>query len=78
MPLNDLHNLEARLLAAHETSDTAALMRLYTQAVDLAEAEGRLDAACFYLTHAYVFALDIGATQASQLHQKLVTHGREE
>jgi len=31
----------------------------------------------FYLTHAYVFALDCGAPQAAQLHALLKSAGRE-
>jgi hypothetical protein len=37
-----------------------------------------VDAACFYLTHAYVFALSAGATEAGALHARLLAHGREE
>lgn len=67
--------LDAALIRAHEAHDTGALVRLYTQAADQA---ADVDAACFYLTHAYVFALDTGADEASALHARLVAHGRDE
>ncbi len=67
--------LDAALLDAHQRHDGAALVALYAQAADAAE---DLDAACFYLTHAYVFALDTGDTRAGDLRARLVAHGREE
>ncbi len=67
--------LDADLLAAHAANDRTALIRLYTQAADEAADEA---AAGFYLTHAYVFALEAGAPQATALHQRLVAAGREE
>lgn len=69
-----LADLDARLLAAHDRDDKAALVALYTEAADVAN---DLDAACFYLTHAYIFALDTGAPQTPALHARLVAHGRE-
>ena len=66
--------LDKAMIAAHEARDHAALIRLYTQAADEANA---LDAACFYLTHAYIFALEAGAPEAPALHERLVQHGRE-
>ncbi len=68
-------DLDARMIAAHEARDQPALIRLYTQAADQAN---DLNAACFYLTHAYVFALESGAPEASTLHARLKAHGREE
>lgn len=71
--MNDLH---ARLLAAHAAGDTSALIRLYTAAADQVEHQD-LDAACFYLTHAYVFALERGDAACTDLRARLVAHGRE-
>lgn len=70
--------LDDALLAAHAAGDEAALVRLYTEAADAAEAAGEIDAACFFLTHAYVFALGCNAPQAGALHARLLAHGREE
>ena len=67
--------LDAALIAAHEEGDRVALVRLYTQA---AEAESDLDAACFFITQAYVFALESGAAEARGLHERLCALGREE
>lgn len=69
--------LEAELLQAHTDNNRAALIDLYTQAADLSEASGQIDATCFFLTHAYVFALESDSPQARQLNKQLVTYGRE-
>ncbi len=79
MPQNEEGDeLDKRLLAAHGAGDNRILSRLYAQAGDLAESQGQIEAACFYLTHAYVFALEQGLPEAAQLHQRLVLFGREE
>jgi hypothetical protein len=70
--------LDAALIEAHEAGDKRRLVSLYTQAADTAEAAGDIDACCFYLTQAYVFALASGARQAGALHARLLAHGREE
>ncbi|MDP5217068.1 hypothetical protein Q5Y75_07555 [Ruegeria sp. 2205SS24-7] len=68
--------LDQLLLKAHAEDDKAALVRLYTEAADQSEAGGNVDAACFYLTHALVFALETGASEAKQLNARLVEKGR--
>lgn len=67
-------DLDARLLAAHAANDTVALVGLYADAADEAE---DTDRACFYLTHAYVFALELGDARAPALRARLAAHGRE-
>lgn len=72
-------DLDARLLAAHEAGDRAALVTLYAKAGNRAEAAGDIDRACFFWTHAYVFALHSGdEARAQELHARLLTYGREE
>lgn len=71
-----MSDLNAQLLAAHAAGDTPTLIRLYTAAADQAEQQD-LDAACFYLTHAYVFALELGDAACPTLRARLVAHGRE-
>ena len=66
--------LDAQMIAAHEAGDWEALIRLYTEAADAANDE---DAACFFLTHAYVFALEAGADEVDGLKARLVAAGRE-
>ncbi len=68
-------DLEARLLNAHARGDRAALIGLYTEAADAATSQ---DATCFYLTHAYVHALETGSEAARSLHARLKAAGREE
>ncbi|MEQ8897960.1 MAG: hypothetical protein RID23_12785 [Roseovarius sp.] len=67
--------LDAQLLAAHDGDDRFALIRLYTQAADITN---DIDAACFFLTYAYIFSLEVGAPEAFDLHARLKAHGREE
>lgn len=68
--------LDHALLMAHDAEDATALIRLYTMAGDFCEEAEDLDAACFYLTHAFVFALEAGAPEAKALNARLVAHGR--
>ncbi|WP_127112316.1 hypothetical protein [Shimia sediminis] len=70
-----LSDLDRRLLAAHAAADTPALVSLYAQA---AEASDDQTACGFYLTQAYVYALEIGAPQRHVLHERLKALGREE
>lgn len=66
-------NLDALLIAAHCAGDTDALVSLYTQA----SAEAHTDVAKgFYLTHAYVFALEAGDPRAQELSNQLRMQGR--
>ncbi|MEM0934858.1 MAG: hypothetical protein AAGJ91_03010 [Pseudomonadota bacterium] len=70
----DLPSLEARLLGAHDAGDKAQLSRLYAEAADEVE---EAEAAAFFLTQAYVYALDSGAPEFRRLHARLKALGRE-
>jgi len=67
-------DLDTRLLTAHARGDRAALVALYTEAADGADAD---EARYFYLTHAYVYALEAGHRAAPALRARLVAAGRE-
>ena len=69
-----MNTLDHQLLEAHSANDTAALVTLYAQAADQTDT---INAACFYLTHAYVFALERGDEAADVLRERLAAHGRE-
>lgn len=69
-----MNDLDRRLLAAHRQDDKAALIALYQEAADTAAS---VEAAGFYLTHAYVFALETGDAAAPALRARLVEMGRE-
>ncbi|WP_299626855.1 hypothetical protein [uncultured Tateyamaria sp.] len=69
-----MSDLDARLLAAHEQSDVAVLVALYREAADVAKDE---ETRGFYLTHAYIFALELGHPDAPCLRARLVEMGRE-
>ncbi len=71
-----LEELDKDLLQAHADYDVPALIRLYHEAANHAEQRRDHDAACFYLTHAFVFALEHGAPEADELNRKLHEHGR--
>jgi len=70
-----MKRLETAILKAHAADDRRALARLYARAADRLN---DLDAACFFLTHAYVFALALGDARAGALHAKLKADGREQ
>lgn len=71
-------DLQHRMLCAHQTGDAASLPMLYLEAARLREAQGEVDAACFFFTHAYVYALDAGDdATAQQAHSQLKAHGRD-
>ncbi|SFR49233.1 hypothetical protein [Litoreibacter janthinus] len=66
-------SLDAQLLAAHAAGDVDALITLYTRAAD----EAAKDVAQgFYLTHAYIFALEAGDARADGLAARLRAQGR--
>ena len=69
-----MSGLDDRLLAAHASDDRRALVALYQEAAAGAET---LDAAGFYLVHAYVFALETGHPDADLIRATLAAQGRE-
>lgn len=70
-----MNPLDEALLDAHAQGDGLRLVQLYARAADEARDE---DARSFYLTHAYIFALETGDTQsAPDLRARLVDMGRE-
>jgi hypothetical protein len=66
-------DIDNALRAAHAADDRVALVTLYADAADAADT---VDAACFYLTHAYIFALETAHPAIAQLHARLKAHGR--
>jgi hypothetical protein len=67
--------LDAALLAAHARGDRAALVGLYADAAE-AGAAGPAEAA-FFLTQAFVFALEAGDPRAQVLKARLVSLGAD-
>jgi hypothetical protein len=65
--------LDAALLGAHARGDRAALIGLYAEAAEAATGT----AAAFYLTHAYIFALEAGDARARALKARLVAMGAD-
>ena len=69
--------LHQRLLAAHAKGDLAVLSELYREAADAAQVAGDIDRAAFFLTHAWIFALDAGLPRAEGARAQLVAWGRD-
>ncbi len=63
-----MSTLNDRLLAAHAADDKAQLVDLYQEAADMAGSE---DQRGFFLTHAYVFALELHHPDAPDLRARL-------
>ena len=74
----DAGALNAALLAAHAAGDRVAIMQAYGRAADAARKAGDADRECFFLTHAYVWALDAGHGDAGAYRARLAAQGREE
>lgn len=68
-----MNGLDARMRAAHETGDGPALIALYTEAALTAASDM---ARGFYLTHAFVHALEAGDARAADLRAELRAMGR--
>jgi hypothetical protein len=74
----DEQHLQRDMLQAHEQNDLTALPPLYLAAAELRENQGDIDAACFFYTHAYVYALDCGDREiADKARDRLRSHGRD-
>ena len=71
--MTDRDRIDTALLAAHATGNKAALIALYSEAAEL---EAR-EAASFFLTHAYIHALEAGDARAAPLRAALVAAGAE-
>ena len=76
MIASELAALERELIAAHESGDGNVLVGLYAVAADKAEASGDIDSAAFFLTHAWIFALERGDERAEALRARLANWGR--
>jgi len=76
--MTEEQRLQRDMLQAHEQDDLAALPPLYLAAARLRESQGDIDAACFFYTHAYVYALDCGDREiADTARARLRDHGRD-
>ena len=58
--------------------EKAGVKHVVARFVVAADQAGDLDTECFFLTQAYVFALQTGDAGADELHRRLAVHGREE
>lgn len=70
--------LDRALIKAHRDGNGPQISRLYGTAGNAAGADGRVDEACFFWTHAYVFALEAGLPDAEIYRACLQRYGREQ
>lgn len=76
--MEKVHRLiDLKLQKAIKQHDFSVLSAIYTDAADMCEQRGDIDEACFFLTQAYVHALQQGSLNAATLHQRLMAYGRE-
>jgi len=75
-PTSSPPDLDARLFAAHAAGDGVALSALYEEAAEAAAARGDDERAGFFLTHAFIFALEDGLDRAAVLEARLREMGR--
>ncbi|NBR53160.1 MAG: hypothetical protein EBT91_06910 [Rhodobacteraceae bacterium] len=68
-----MSDLDDRLLAAHAAGDQWGLVSLYAEAADQANS---VDAACFFLTQAYIYGLELAHPSVPALHARLDAEGR--
>lgn len=68
-----LGELDAALIAAHDARDAERLVTLYAVAADRVSGRAR----AFFLTQAYVIALEKGDPRAAALRSRLVSEGAE-
>ena len=68
-----MSELDDRLLAAHARDDRPALVDLYAEAADQANT---VDAACFFLTHAYIYGLELNHPRVPELRDRLAAEDR--
>ncbi|MEP2781731.1 MAG: hypothetical protein ABJO67_09385 [Pseudoruegeria sp.] len=71
-------DLDQALRWAHANKDFVRLIGLYEAAAVTAEENNQAEAAAFYRTHAYVFALQVGDLRGVTLQYKLYLQGRED
>ena len=76
MPAPDRATLDTALRDAHHTGDAVRISALYGRAGDLFDAAGDIDAACFFYTQAYVFALEAGLRDAQIFNARLKARNR--
>lgn len=70
-------DLEQRLQKAHSEGAPGLLAGLYAEAAEQATDADDAVRAGFFLTQAWVFALEAGVPEAETLRAKLIAQGRE-
>ena len=73
-----LDELNSRILDAWGRSDGVLLAELYADAGNAFIGMDREDEGCFFLTQAYILALENGLGIAATVREELVRRGREE
>lgn len=74
--MEPFEQIDAAIIAADKAQDPHALAALYGRAALGLEQNGDIDAACFFYTHAFVFALEAGSEAAKTYRAALLRHAR--
>ena len=69
-------SMDDRILRAHEEGAGEELVTLYREAARRADAEGDDRKGAFFLTHAWIFALECGHEAAHEIAQELRARGQ--
>ena len=76
MKLSD--ELNENIIAAHKENDRNNLSFLY-ESLGMSELKkNNIHAGCFFLTNAYIYALEANLNPAKKIHEVLKLYGREE
>lgn len=70
------HSLDMRLLNAYRSGAPASISEAYCDIAAEAAAAQDADREAFFLTHAFIFALEAGCPKAAILSDRLRTLGR--
>ena len=70
-------DINKRILKAHQQKDRKYLALIYERYGRSQLEKNNIDAGCFFLTHAYIFALEEGLNCATRIHKALKNYGRE-
>ena len=70
-------SINKNIISAHKKNDGKHLAILYKQ-YGLSELKrNNIDSGCFFLTQAYIFALEEGKDCATKIHSLVKSYGRE-
>ena len=73
-----LEEINELILTAHKLNNIGELSILYENLGMYELRRNNTDSGCFFLTNAYIYALEENLKSAEQIHKVLTKYGREE